>query len=123
MKRHAVLMLVGLGAYVAVLLTLPWLAVGPLESNVGRITLALLPMLPVVFLCGVIIRTIRHMDELQRKVQFEAVALAFTGTALITFGYGFLEDAGLPRLSMFVVWPLMAILWAVGVIIGRVRYG
>ena len=123
MKHHAALMLAGLWAYVAVLLTLPSLAVGTLESDVGRITLALLPMLPVAFLCWVIIRTIRHMDELQRKVQFEALALAFAGTALITFGYGFLEDAGLPRLSMFVVWPLMAILWAGGVIIGRVRYG
>jgi hypothetical protein len=63
------------------------------------------------------------MDELQRKLQFEALALAFAGTALLTFGYGFLEGVGLPRLSMFVVWPLMAALWVVGVFIGRVRYG
>ena len=80
-------------------------------------------MLPAIFICGVIIRTIRHLDEMQRKLQFEALAFAFAGTALLTFGYGFLEGAGLPMLSMFVVWPLMAALWVIGTVIGRLRYG
>lgn len=59
---------------------------------------------------------------MQRRLQLEALALAFAGTALIAFGYGFLEDAGLPRLSVFVVWPLMAVLWLVGGLAGRMRY-
>ena len=59
---------------------------------------------------------------MQRKLQLEALAMAFAGTALITFGYGFLEGAGLPKLSMFVVWPIMAALWVIGVTVGRWRY-
>ena len=59
---------------------------------------------------------------MQRKLQFEALALAFAGTALITFSYGFLEGAGFPRISMFAVWPLMAAIWFIGVMIGRLRF-
>ncbi|KJZ25699.1 hypothetical protein [Tritonibacter mobilis] len=88
-----------------------------------EVLLSVLPMLPALFICGVVVTGIRDMDELQRKVQFEALALAFAGTALITFTYGFLEGAGFPKLSMFVVWPLMAGLWVVGVMMGRLRYG
>jgi hypothetical protein len=69
-----------------------------------------------------VFRSIRHLDEMQRKLQFEAIALAFVGTALITFGYGFLEDEGFPKLTMFVVWPLMATLWVIGVMLGRLRF-
>ena len=123
MKRSFALMLIGLAAYVAALFGLQLLLVGWVEDDTARIAVSLVPMLPAIFLCGVIVRAIRDMDELQRKVQFEALALAFAGTALITFGYGFLEGAGLPRLSMFIVWPVMATLWVVGVLLGRVRYG
>lgn len=123
MKRSFALMLIGLAAYVASLFGLQFLLVGWVEDDTARIAVSLVPMLPAIFLCGVIVRAIRDMDELQRKVQFEALALAFAGTALITFGYGFLEGAGLPRLSMFIVWPVMATLWVVGVLLGRVRYG
>lgn len=117
------LLTIGLIAYVAMLILSQRLLAGGTDSEAMRILLSLALMLPSVFICVVIIRAIHRMDELQRKLQFEALALAFAGTALLTFGYGFLEGVGLPRLSMFVVWPLMAALWVVGVLIGRVRYG
>lgn len=83
---------------------------------------ALLPMLPCLATAFVILRHIRRVDEFQRKIQFEAVAFAFTLTALLTFTYGFLEGQGFPRLSMFAVWPLMGGLWGVGVLITHLRY-
>lgn len=43
-----------------------------------------------------------------------AITVAFFGTAVLSFGYGFVENAGAPRLSMFAVWPLMGTLWIVG---------
>lgn len=123
MKRNLALMLVGFAAYAfALVFSQKLLQAGP-HGDTARILLSLAPMLPAVFICGVIIRTIRHLDEMQRKLQVEALAFAFAGTALLTFGYGFLEGAGLPTLSMFVVWPLMAALWVIGTVIGRIRYG
>ncbi|MVA97660.1 hypothetical protein GN330_10425 [Nitratireductor sp. CAU 1489] len=123
MKRSLFLMLIGLAAYAAALVVSEKLLTGGIEGAVFRTVVSLSPMLPVIFICGVVVRSIRKLDEMQRKLQFEALALAFAGTALITFGYGFLEGVGLPRLSMFIVWPIMATLWVIGVVLGRVRYG
>ncbi|WP_323019800.1 hypothetical protein [Pararhodobacter sp.] len=116
-------MILGLCAYVGMLGLSQRLLAGDTAGEGMQILLSLAPMLPAIFLCVVIIRMIRRMDEMQRKLQVEALALAFAGTALLTFGYGFLEGVGLPRLSMFAVWPVMAGLWVVGVLVGRFRLG
>jgi hypothetical protein len=87
-----------------------------------RIALALLPVLPMIAVATLVIRHIRHLDELARKVHLEGLAVGFVGTALITFSYGFLETAGFPRLSMFMVWSLMAPLWAAGSFFAWRRY-
>lgn len=116
-------MILGLCAYVGMLGLSQRLLAGETAGEGMQILLSLAPMLPAIFLCVVIIRMIRRMDEMQRKLQAEALALAFAGTALLTFGYGFLEGVGLPRLSMFAVWPVMAGLWVVGVLVGRLRLG
>lgn len=87
-----------------------------------RIALALLPVLPMIAVATLVIRHIRHLDELARKVHLEVLAVGFVGTALITFSYGFLETAGFPRLSMFMVWSLMAPLWAAGSFFAWRRY-
>ncbi len=120
--RGLLLLLVGLAAYAAMLIVSQRVLGGGIESQSASILIALSPMLPAVFICGVVMRSIRHLDEMQRKLQFEALALAFAGTALITFSYGFLEGAGFPRISMFAVWPLMAAIWFIGVMIGRLRF-
>lgn len=114
---------VGLAAYAVALVLSQNLLAGGVADPAFRLLVSLAPMLPAAFICAVVVRAIRRMDEMQRRLQLEALALAFAGTALLTFGYGFLEGAGLPRLSMFVVWPVMAALWFAGVMAGRVRFG
>ena len=84
--------------------------------------IALTPMLACLAAAWVILREIRRMDELQRRIQFEALGFAFAVTALATFSYGFLEGLGWPRLSMFGVWPLMATSWVFGRVMARRRY-
>jgi hypothetical protein len=56
---------------------------------------------------------IRRGDEYCRLKVLEAIAIAAAVTAGWTFTYGFLENAGFPRLSMFTVWPVMGAVWAV----------
>ena len=50
------------------------------------------------------------------------LGLSIAATALLSFGYGFLEGLGYPRLSMFGVWPLMAVLWLIGLALAGRRY-
>ena len=87
-----------------------------------RIVIALAPMLPALLLPVVVVRYLRRVDELQRQIQLEALGFAFAGTAVITFGYGFLEIAGLPRLSWFAVWPIMGALWIIGSFVFQRKY-
>lgn len=123
MRRNFFGMILGLAIYAGVLIGSNLLLSGGIENTIFRLLLSLAPIVPAILICGVIVRTISQLDELQRKLQLEALALAFAGTALITFSYGFLEGADFPKLSMFVVWPIMATLWLVGIVLGRVRYG
>lgn len=87
-----------------------------------RDVIALSPMLACAAAAWVILRELRRMDELQRRIQLEALGFAFAGTALLSFSYGFLEGLGYPRLTMFTVWPVMAVLWVVGLVLARRRY-
>ncbi len=71
------------------------------------------PMLPFLLAVWAIVRQIRRSDEFIRKTTLEHVAIAAAVTAGWTFTYGFLENAGYPRLSMFTVWPVMGAVWGV----------
>lgn len=87
-----------------------------------RVPLALVPMVPLVFALVAFMRQFDRMDELQRRVQLEALAFAFGGSALLTFGYGFLQLVGFPQMSWFFVWPVMAVLWMAGKVRADRRY-
>ncbi|MBW8760094.1 MAG: hypothetical protein JF586_21070 [Burkholderiales bacterium] len=87
-----------------------------------RDLVALGPMLPAAAMAWVVLRELRRMDELQRRIQLEALGFSFAGTAILTFSYGFLEGLGYPKLSMFSVWPILAVLWIVGLVLARRRY-
>ena len=69
-----------------------------------------------------VVRAIRGSDEFIRKTTLEHLAIAAAVTAGVTFTYGFLEIAGFPKLSMFVVWPLMGAVWAGTTIVDTLRH-
>ena len=87
-----------------------------------RFPVALAPMAPFVYGIFACVRYVQRIDELQRIVALEALAIAFGGTAAITFGYGFLELAGLPHVNWTFVWPVMGVCWLLGDVIAERRY-
>ena len=87
-----------------------------------RYAVALLPMIPATFITFAWVSHFRSMDELQQRIALEALAFAFGGTALITLSYGFLNQAGLPSISWWLVWPVMASLWVLGGWLARRRW-
>jgi peptidoglycan/LPS O-acetylase OafA/YrhL len=109
-------------AYVATVFLSVWL-INASPDAPWRFATALLPMIPAVGVMVAVLRQLHRMDELQRQIQFEAIAFAFAGTALITFGYGFVENVGMPHLRWLFVWPIMAILWIIGTALATRRYG
>ena len=124
MKRKSGMKALGLGliAYaIALLVSLELLKRGIADDNL-RIGVALLPVIPMVAIAWTILNHLRRMDELQRIIQLQSIAAALAGTAIITFGYSFLENIGYPRLSMFVVWPIMAVFWFIAQLFASRRY-
>lgn len=78
-----------------------------------RAVIALLPMIPICLAALAIYRHVLRMDEFQRQKAFKVITIAAAVTMLVTLAYGFLELAGLPRLSMFAVWMTMGFFWLV----------
>jgi hypothetical protein len=77
-----------------------------------RIVLALLPTLPVIWVMWSLIGLITRMDELHRRVNIEAFAIAAGITAFLSLTYGFLEDfAGLPHIPAWWWFILIDFVW------------
>jgi hypothetical protein len=79
-----------------------------------RTLVVVTPVLPAIYTVVIFARHIGQLDELQRRIQLEALSFGFAATAVLTFAYGFLEQIGYPRLSWHFVLPLMTILWSLG---------
>ena len=87
-----------------------------------RAPVALTPIVPAALALWAFVRQMRRLDELQRRIQFEALAISFGATALLTFSYGFLENAGFPHISLIWILPLMVALWGVSLAVSSLRY-
>ncbi len=94
-----------------------------LDANIFlRSVVALTPIIPAGLMCWAIVRNMRRMDEMHLRIQFEALGFAFAASALLTFSYGFLENVGAPHIPWTCVWPVMGLMWIVGLQIARRRY-
>lgn len=79
----------------------------PLDDGLLRTVVLLSPMVGFCFMLWAIARHLGRLDEYLRRKLLDSFALAAALTAGLTFSYGFLETAGYPRLSMFVVWMVL----------------
>jgi hypothetical protein len=65
----------------------------------------------------------RHLDELQRRIQLESIAIAFGIGASAISGWGFFEHAGAPRFDWGAwAWPVFAVTWVIALLVTRRRY-
>ncbi|HET7923167.1 MAG TPA: hypothetical protein VFM15_10480 [Gammaproteobacteria bacterium] len=121
-RRHQLEVLVGVAAYTLVLvLSIELLKQG--ITGLGRVLLALSPMLPAAFIVWSVFRNITRLDELQRRIQTESLALAAAGTAFLGLTYTFLEgSAGFPRLGAWWAWASVGLIWAIARLVLRRRY-
>ena len=88
-----------------------------------RIAVAFTQAAAVATLIVAIYRHVVGLDEMQQRIMLEALGLAFATVAIVVGGYGFLEQAGLPRLDWGSWgWPALVGVWAVAVLITKWRY-
>lgn len=80
-------------------------------DGAAKIAVAMAPVIPTIMAAIVVLAHFRRLDEMQARVQLEGFASAAIVTGLLTFSFGFAENAGLPSLSLTWVLPIMLALW------------
>ena len=98
-------------AYLVVLVGSNYLA-KEMEEGVARTLLLVSPVVPMMLSVWAIARHFGRMDEFMRLRSLEGLSVAAAVTAGLTFTYGFLESSGFPKVSMFWVWGVMGVTWA-----------
>ena len=82
-----------------------------MQEGPSRTAILLSPCLPFLLVVWALVRQVGRLDEYLRLTTLEDIAIVCAVTAGWTFTYGFLENAGFPRLSLFVIWPAMGATW------------
>jgi len=110
-------------AAAAVILAAALVGRGYPKGSGMRLALAIVETLATAVCLIVPAWSVGRLDELQRKIQLEALALAFIGTGILGAGYGFLQAAGVaPSGWGGFIWPAMVGLWAIGYVVASRRY-
>jgi len=123
MKRYYYEMAASLGLYALALVSSLILLRRPEDFSMAlRIIITLTPVVPAGLMCWAIVRQLRRLDEMHLRIQFEALGFAFAASALLTFSYGFLENVGFPHISWLWVWPVMGVMWMIGLRLANHRY-
>jgi len=79
-----------------------------------RFWAALLPLAGWAALIVSIGMAIASLDELQRRIQTEAIAIGFAGTAIFVGGYALFQFAGLAEVNIGIVLFAMSVMLLVG---------
>lgn len=113
----------GLTAYVALLFGSIWLlGTEAMAGSPWRPIVALLPVPAAASILAMFVMQVGSLDELQRRIHLEALAVAFGGTLLTVFSWGFLEGVDVARLSGFVVFGILMGLYLLGLLWAHRRY-
>ena len=92
-------------------------------SQTARVAIALLPIPATVWLIAIILRTLRRLDEFLKRIQFEAVAVAFLTTGMAALTYGQLQTAQVVGpLNGGTIWAFMLVSYVLGYVIAARHY-
>jgi hypothetical protein len=97
------------------------------EAEWLRALVALLPLPPIVFAMRAIVRYIRDTDELQRRIELEAVSISTALVSMLYLAAGFLQAAGVidvaASAAMIWVFPLVCLVYGLAKIAVARRFG
>lgn len=92
-------------------------------SLTGAVLVALLPVMAFFFFLREEIRVLRGLDELQKRIQLEALAVAFPLAMLVLMFLGFLQRGGLLLgEDTRSLWGFMPLCYFIGLVAARRRY-
>jgi len=93
-----------------------------LENSFWGYVVALLPLIPGLFLTFGIVRVTTQIDEMERRIILEAAAFSFIFTLLLLLSFALLGLVGVPQPSNTWIVFIMCMLLIVGKLWGNWRY-
>ena len=93
-----------------------------LEPSIWRYLVALLPMIPGLFLAFGLVRMTSKIDEMERRILLEAVVFSFIVTVILLLSFGLLGLVGVSQPSSINIVFIMCMLLIVGKFWGNWRY-
>lgn len=103
-----------------------WLVRRGVEPVALRALVALLPVVPMVLVVLAALRYLRGIDELQRRIETEAIGIASLVVSVGYFAGGLLHAAGVWKVdagaAMFWVFPLLCLVYGVAKMVLARRY-
>jgi hypothetical protein len=121
-REYLVRFLSAMAVYVIAIFFSSWLIPKIEPPNPIRYLVAVLPLLPLFFALAAFLQYLRRMDEMQRRIQFEAFGLSLALTGMLTFTSGLLQRVGIPPIDITFVFPMLIFFWGVGVCLANWRY-
>ena len=92
-------------------------------GQTARVAIALLPIPANVWLIAIILRNLRRLDEFLKRIQFEAVAVAFLTTGMAALTYGQLQTAQVVSpLNGGTIWAFMLVSYVLGYAVAARHY-
>jgi hypothetical protein len=114
MQRYLREFFFAMSMYVAVLIGSVTLLEKYEFPKVWQIVISITPALPIIFVIIALMRLLRDSDELQQRLNLYATTFSAVLTGLLTFSYGLLENVGFPKMPTFAVFPMLFVLWGIG---------
>lgn len=91
-----------------------------------RALVAVLPVVPLLLFLRVALRYLREIDELQRRIETEAIGIASLLVSMLYFAGGLLDKAGVLAIdaasAMIWVFPLLMLLYGITKMVLARRY-
>lgn len=87
-----------------------------------RLVISLVPLVPGLLFMATVADAISKLDELQRRIQIEAIAIGFGISVLAMMAIGLLSFAGVSQPSGLTVAGIMVLSWSVGKLWTRWKY-
>ncbi|MEO6799976.1 MAG: hypothetical protein ABI178_08565 [Rhodanobacter sp.] len=103
-----------MAAYV-VLLFVSQLLLKQVHAVPLTVLVVLLPVLPIAFVVRAMVRAVLASDELERRLQLEAISIASMSVGLLSFAAAFLRGAGLLPIDNALMLVLPALFGAYGI--------
>ena len=93
------------------------------QDSAWRYAIALTPMLPGIWIAAGIVRAIQKLDELERRILLEGMAVSFMGTLMLVLSLGLLQLAGFPPVSGVYIGFFMVVFWLAAKLVIHRKYG